>query len=288
MEFKIQKYADFLLLLVAISWGSTFVLVQNAIKDIPTFTFLAIRFFFAFLFMFIIFFKKITFDINSLKASVLLGLFNFLAYSTQTYALYYTASSIVAFITGLNVVLVPIIAFFIFKKRISVFSVIGVILAATGIYFLTLNNNLNGIGLGEILTFICAVFVALHINYTDIFSKKYNIYTLVTFQFLTISIFSLIFIPFEKNSVSFSINVISALIITIFFATIFAFLVQTYAQKFTTPTKTAVIFAMEPVSAAIFGYFNHEILTKRQILGAIFVVTAMIVAEAGGYIFKKN
>ena len=129
-----------------------------------------------------------------------MGLFNFLAYSTQTYALYYTDSSIVAFITGLNVVLVPIIAFFIFKKRISIFSVIGVILAATGIYFLTLNNNLNGIGLGEILTFICAVFVALHINYTDIFSKKYNIYTLVTFQFLTISIFSLIFVPFTKTS----------------------------------------------------------------------------------------
>ena len=277
---------DFLLLLVAISWGATFVLVQKAIADIPVFVFLSLRFFLAFLLMFIIFFKKLNFNIETLKAAIILGIFNFLVFSFQTFGLLYTSSSIVAFITGLYVILTPIIAFLLFKKTISIFAIIGTILATIGLYYLTLSDNLT-FGIGEFLTFLSAIFVALHINFTDIYSKKYNIYTLVTFQFLTIALLSVIFIPFEKGNINFSKDVVIALIVTVIFATVFAYFVQTYAQKFTSSTKTAVIFAMEPVSAAIFGYFYGEHLTYKQILGAILVITAMIITEIGEEIFKK-
>jgi len=90
---------------------------------------------------------------------------------------------------------------------------------------------------------------------------------------------SLLFTPFEKGGIVFSNNVIIALIVTVLLATIFAYFVQTYAQKFTTPTKTAIIFAMEPVSAAIFGYFYGETLSGYQIIGAILVILAMLIAE---------
>jgi len=272
------NFADFLLLLVAIFWGVTFKLVQNAIADIPVFIFLFLRFFLAFLLMFIIFLKKISFDKNSLKAAFLLGIFNFLVFSFQTFGLLYSPSSIVAFITGIYVILTPIIAFILFKKKVSFLATIGILLAFLGIYLLT-GADINNFGKGEIFTLISAIFVALHINYTDIFSKKYNIYTLVTFQFLVVGLLSLLFTPFEKGGIVFSNNVIIALIVTVLLATIFAYFVQTYAQKFTTPTKTAIIFAMEPVSAAIFGYFYGETLSGYQIIGAILVILAMLIAE---------
>ena len=280
------NFADFLLLLVALFWGATFVLVQNAIADIPVFIFLFLRFFLSFLLMIILFFKKITFEKENIKAAIMLGIFNFLVFSFQTFGLLYSPSSIVAFITGLYVILTPILAFILFKKRVSFFAIIGVLLAFLGIYLLT-GADINEFGKGEILTLISTIFVALHINYTDIFSKKYNIYTLVTFQFLVVGLLSLIFTPFEKGGIVFSNNVIIALIVTVLFATVFAYFVQTYAQKFTTPTKTAIIFAMEPVSAAIFGYFYGETLSIMQIIGAILVILAMLIAEIGESLFRK-
>jgi len=280
------NFADFLLLIVAIFWGVTFKLVQNAIADMPVFIFLFWRFFLSFLLMFILFYKKISFDKESLKAALLLGIFNFLVFSFQTFGLLYAPSSVVAFITGLYVILTPIVAFFIFKKRISPYAIIGVILAFLGIYLLT-GANIGSFGKGALYTFIATVFVALHINYTDIFSKKYNLYTLVTFQFLAVALLSLIFIPFEKGSVTFSKDVIIALTVTVLFATVFAYFIQTYAQKFTTSTKTAIIFAMEPVSAAIFAYFYGETLSLIQITGAVLVILAMLIAELGDLFFRK-
>ena len=272
------NFADILLLTVAIFWGVTFKLVQNAISDIPVFMFLFLRFFLAFLLMFIIFYKKINFNKKALKAAVILGMFNFLVFSFQTFGLLYSPSSVVAFITGLYVILTPIIASFLFGKKISLNAKIGTFLAFLGIYLLT-GANIDNFSKGEIYTFISTIFVALHINYTDIYSKKYNLYTLVSFQFLTVALLSLLFVPFEKTEITFTKDVFLALVVTVLFATVFAYFVQTYAQKFTTPTKTAVIFAMEPVSAAVFGYFYNESLNFYQILGAFLILTAMIVTE---------
>ena len=274
-----KKYADFLLVLVAVSWGATFVMVQNAIKDIPAFTFLFLRFFIAFLFMYLIFYKKINFTKETLKASVFLGIFNFGGYGFQTLALYYSPSGIVAFLTGLFVIFTPLFSFLIFKKRASKNAIFGAFLAVMGLYFLVLSDNMN-IGKGEFLALICAVFYALHVTFTDIYSKKHNIFTLVTFQFLTVAFLSLIFMPFEDlSSIHFSNQAVIAVLVTSLIATVFAFFVQTYAQQYTTPVKTAVIFALEPVTAAFFGYFNGEILSVKQIIGGILVIIAMIISE---------
>jgi drug/metabolite transporter (DMT)-like permease len=286
INFINKKNADFLLLIVAIGWGSTFILVKKAIADLPAFSFLFIRFFLSFLVMYMLFYKKIAIDKQSIIAAFVLGFFNFVAYAFQTIGLYYLPSNIVAFLTGLFVVFTPIIAFFIFKKSISLYAIIGVILSFTGIYFLT--SGKIAFSLPIILVIICAISYAFHVNFTDIYSKKYNIFTLVTFQFLAVALFSLIFIPFENRSnIHFSFTVILAIIITVLVATVFAFFVQTFAQKFTTPTRTAVIFAMEPVTASIFGYLYGENLSIKQIIGGLLVILAIIITEAGKDIIKQ-
>jgi drug/metabolite transporter (DMT)-like permease len=95
-----------------------------------------------------------------------------------------------------------------------------------------------------------------------------------------VSLLSAVFAPFEKtHGFHFTFTVIFALFITVAFATVFAFFVQTYAQRFTTPTKTAVIFALEPVCAAFLGVFFGETLLIRQIIGGALVIVSMILAE---------
>jgi drug/metabolite transporter (DMT)-like permease len=283
--------ADFLLLMVAVAWGSTFFVVQAAVNETPVYTFLFWRFFLAGLLMALISLKQLRFmNKKVLKAGMLLGLFMFLGYAFQTFALTYTYSSTVGFITGLNVVVVPFVAYLLFKQKTSVFSTLGALIAVVGLYFLTLNSEI-GFSLGEFYAFICAIMFALHIVFTGQLSRQHNIYLLVTIQFLTVGICSFVggfvlegsIVPPRTDALF-----VNAIAITVIFATIFAFWVQTAMQRFTTAAKTAIIFTIEPVSAGVFGYFfANELLSFSQIWGAVMILVGMLIAELGTYFIEQ-
>ena len=275
--------ADLLLLSVAIAWGVTFLMVQDAINSTPVYAFLFFRFGIASILMFFIAYKYLN-QINkrTIFYGVILGTFLFSAFATQTFGLLYTKSSIVAFITGLNVIFVPFLAYLVFKDHISKKVFIAAIVAVIGLYSLTMSGTLT-VGIGEFLTLICAFLFALQIIYTGKFSKEVNVFLLVLFQLITVTILSLIF-SLSLDDVTFNLSYdyafFKAVLITAIFATVYAFLIQTYMQQFTTASKTAIIFAMEPVSAAIFAYFMiSETLTSIQLSGAVLIVLATIIAE---------
>lgn len=281
--------ADVLLLLVAVAWGSTFVVVQTAVDETPVYTFLFWRFFSAAVLMGLISFKQIAaWNKEVVKAGMLLGLFMFLGYAFQTFALTYTYSSTVGFITGLSVIIVPFGSYLVFKHKASVFSLGGALIAAIGLYFLTLNSEI-GFSWGEFYAFICAIMFALHIVFTGHLSRKHNVYLLVTLQFFTVALCSLIGGFISEGSIVPPIvdkTFIDAIAITVIFATIFAFWVQTAMQRFTTAAKTAIIFTMEPVSAGVFGYlFANEILSFSQLCGAGLILLGMLLAEIGAYAY---
>ena len=280
--------ADFLLLLVAIAWGSTFFIVQDAVGETPVYTFLFWRFFLAALLMSLISYKHLK-NLNKevLKAGGVLGLFMFLGYAFQTFGLKYTFSSTVGFITGLNVIVVPFASYLIFKHKASIYSLIGAITASVGLYYLTLNSEI-GFSLGEFYAFVCAIMFALHIVFTDYLSKRHNVYLLVSIQFFTVALCSLVGgLVMDGNIMPAKVDelLINAIVITVLFATIFAFWVQTAMQRFTTAAKTAIIFTMEPVSAGVFGYFfAGELLSWMQMFGAALILGGMLIAELGSYI----
>lgn len=285
----LELRADFLLLTVAIAWGVTFLMVQDAIETVPVYAFLFWRFGIATILMAIIAYKSYqSLNKETVIYGVILGIFLFAGFATQTFGLSYTKSSIIAFLTGLNVIIVPFLAFVIFKQHVRKMVFVGSILAAIGLYLLTMSGSLS-FGLGEILGLICAAFFALQIVFTDIYSKKVDVFMLVLFQFLTVTILSLLFSLSVDNvtfSLDFDYTFLKAVIVTSIFATVYAFLIQTYMQQFTTPTKTAIIFAMEPVSAGVFGYFiGNELLNSTQIIGAIIILFSVLLAEIK---FKKE
>ena len=275
--------ADGILLLVAISWGVTFALVQDAIEEMPVYTFLFWRFGFAFLLMAVVAWKHWhKLNVPTLYASVLLGILNFSAFAFQTYGLTETLSSTVAFITGLNVIFIPFLALILFRRSVSGYAVLGALIAVMGLWLLTGQSRL-GMGVGELYTLICAVLFSLHILFTDRFVQRYDVILLVTIQFGVIALASLMTGILVDGSIvpsTYNKSFLIALVATVLFATVFAFWAQTSMQRFTTPAKTALIFTMEPLSAAVFGYlYAGEILSSVQMLGGGLMIAGVLVAE---------
>jgi len=287
---KLYEYrADLLLLSVAIAWGVTFLMVQEAIDKTPVYAFLFFRFALASILMFFIAYKHLK-EINkrTVLSGIILGSFLFSAFATQTFGLAYTKSSIVAFITGLNVIVVPFLAYLIFKDKVRKNVFIASLVAVLGLYLLTMSGALT-LGTGEFLTLICAFLFALHIIFTGKFSKEVNVFVLVLFQLVTVTILSLAFslvLDDKTFALEYDYTFYKAVIVTAVFATVYAFLIQTYMQQFTTATKTAIIFTMEPVSASIYGYaVGGEVLTSIQVFGAVLIIVATLIAELR---FKKD
>lgn len=293
MNTKLKEWgADFLLLLVAISWGCTFLIVQKAIDEEPVYLFLFWRFAIATALMALFSIKHLAnIDKKSIQGGIILGIALFLGFAFQTFGLKYTYSSTVAFITGLNVIIVPLFVFIIFKSTPSRYSNAGAIIAAIGLYYLTANTKI-GFGVGEFYTLICAFMFAGQIALTSYYVKHCNIYILVVIQLLTVTILTFFGSLFVDNQImpnEFSDLFIFAVLLTAIFATVFAFFVQTAMQRFTTPAKTAIIFTMEPVSAGIAGYFfGGEILSGLQIFGACLILFGVLVAELGTYFRKRK
>jgi drug/metabolite transporter (DMT)-like permease len=283
--------ADITLLLVTIVWGSTFVLVQNAISSLRPFSFNGIRFFIAavVLILWLVFFERKQLRLLTKKivlTGMFIGFWLFLGYATQTVGLLYTTSSKAGFITGLSVVLVPLFSMILLKQTLSKNAIIGVVIATFGLFFLTA-TDISGFNIGDMLVFICAISFALHIIFTGKFTDQFPTLLLTIIQLTTVSLLSMISSFLFENwrdtfhtNVLFSSNVYMALFITSVFATALAFLAQTNFQKFTTTTRVALIFAMEPVFAAITGFFwAHDRLTITAIFGCILIFLGMIFAE---------
>ncbi|WP_045524216.1 DMT family transporter [Neobacillus niacini] len=296
-------FADISLLFVTFIWGTTFVLVQNAISMLEPFSFNGIRFLSAaimLLFWLFLFERKqlVFFNLKMLASGVFIGFWLFLGYATQTIGLLYTTTSKAGFITGLSVVFVPLFSMFLLKQFPSRNAVIGVSIATIGLFLLTM-TDVTSLNIGDGFVFICAISFALHIIFTGKFSSKYPTLLLTVIQISTVAILSIfssfIFEDWRKSfnsEILLSQDVLIALIITSMFATALAFLIQTNFQKYTTATRVALIFAMEPVFAAIAGYYlAAERLSYSALFGCLLIFAGMIFAELPANKFpllKKN
>jgi drug/metabolite transporter (DMT)-like permease len=277
--------AEIYLLVIVIVWGSTFAIIKGVLDQIPTFTFLAYRFFLAVLILYLIFWKRIkeNIDKTALKKGSLIGIFLFLGYAFQTVGLKYTTATKAGFITGLSVVLVPIISHFFIKEKINRNSVIGVVLAFIGLWFLNYSNSFS-FNLGDFLVLLCAVSFALHIISVGLYSKKVDYVPLVIVQLATVFVLCLLIaIIFERPALnlSYSLYVWWSIVLTGVFATALAFYMQNRFQRHSTATKTAIIFSGEPIFAAVFAYFLlGEKVSLIAWAGGLLIIFGMIVSQS--------
>ncbi|MGV3487908.1 MAG: DMT family transporter [Tuberibacillus sp.] len=284
-------FADLGLLFVTFIWGSTFVVVQDAIATIKPLAFNGWRFLFAALFLMICvgFIKQkhpININMKLILSGMLLGLFLFIGYGTQTIALLYTTSSKTAFITGLSVVVVPLFSWLLLRQTPKRAALIGVAISTVGLYILTDLKSFS-FNKGDLLAFICALAFGMHIIVTAKVTTKYSSMGLTIIQLLTVSMLSFIgSLGLDGVSKTFSVApfqhfiVLFACLFTALFATAIAFLLQTSMQRYTSPTHVGLIFIMEPVFAAITALiFTDEAMSQMTIIGGILILLGMMAAE---------
>lgn len=282
--FDFKKFkASFALFFVAVVWGSTFILVKEALSISPPFSFLFFRFFLSFLLLlplYFIFKPEINFKI--LRDGFLMGICLFLAFAFQTFGLKYVEASITAFITGLYVVIAPLMSNFILKKRPSILSIFGVFLSTIGLALMTLKGSFY-MSRGQILVLVCAILYSIHIIMTDYYTRIHSILDLTVIQLGTVGILSLpLTLIYHKTFFISEIKPIFyiSLGITSIFATVLAFLVMMAYQKETNPTKACLIYATEIVAAALFSFiFASEILTLKEYFGGALIIAAIFLAK---------
>jgi drug/metabolite transporter (DMT)-like permease len=263
-------------------WGSTFVLVRDAVAQIPPFTFIAYRFLAAALLLAALRPRLAAVGSPELAAGAAAGLALFAGYGFQTVGLQYTTASNAGFITGLSVVLTPLLAGLVLRQSPGRWPATGALLAAVGLGLLSLQTL--EVRRGDALVLGCAVAFATHILLLGRYAPRLSTYRLAIVQMATAGLLGLAWAGVAGDLVvPGSAGVWVALAITSVAASAAAFLIQTRAQREVSPTRTAIIFTMEPVFAGLFGFLlASERLSARGWLGAGLILAGMLVAELGG------
>ena len=279
--------ADAALAIVALVWGTTFVVVKHALTEISTMYFLALRFAVASVCMLLIFapaYRKSAASAvwKGLRGGLVAGAFLWLGYVLQSFGLKYTSAGNSGFLTGLYIVLVPLISAAVYRRWPKAPELLGIGIASAGMVLLTIpsiDRNLH-INFGDLLTLGCAVVFALHLLVLGYYSQRERFEAVALGQIVCAAVLSTASLPIEHPRIVWSTNVIFAILLTGAFATALAFALQTWAQQYTSATRTALIFACEPVFAYVTAVLaGGERVTVTALCGGALVLAGILVVE---------
>ena len=262
--------------------------MKQALSDVSTLLFLTLRFTVAALALGLLLNKPLRTDFKqpllrnrSIRAGMLAGVFLSSGYVFQTFGLKYTTPAKAAFITGLYIPLVPLFSAMIYKKAPNPSELLGVVVAFAGMALMTVHRDLAAIGGGDLLVMICAVAYAFHILVLGRFAAESSVAIMSVVQIATAALLGAgTFWWAEPAHVTWTPPVIMALTITSLLATALAFSLQTWAQQYSSPTRTTLIFALEPLFAWATSYvLAAEVLSGRAMAGAALIMAGVILVE---------
>lgn len=274
--------ADLAIALVALIWGATFVVVKEALLDISTFLFLALRFSFAAALMALVLAPRLgRREPTSWRGGLLCGFFLFLGYALQTAGLRLTSASKSAFITGLYVVLIPLFSSFVHQIRPRAVEWAGAAMATLGTALMSCENLALQLNAGDLLTVGCAVAYSVHILAVAHYSRKMGFERLSLLQVASVALFSwLSALSLEKPQLRPSARVWFALGVTAALATALSFVLYTWAQRRTSATRAALIFALEPVFAGLTAWLvAGERWSAAGLSGAALILGGIVIVE---------
>ena len=291
-----KYFPETMLMMNTLIWGATFVIIKSALMDVSPLLFISLRFFTATLIL-LPFAFKIFRNINRqiFRDGVFLGLLYFIGFTTQTVGLKYTTATKSAFITGTFIIFTPVFQVLIERRPPAKRVLLGILLALTGLIFLTSKgDSLLGVfseisesfNIGDFLTLLCALFFALYLVYLDIITKRNDYKPLVFLQIAVTGIlgllFSFLFNGWEIETIefSFSSSLLFAVLYTSIFATVLTTTIQTKYQKFVTPSVAGIIFSFEPIFAAVFAFFVlNEKISNFGLIGCALIFAGLLVSE---------
>jgi drug/metabolite transporter (DMT)-like permease len=282
--------ADFLLFLTAMIWGAAFVAQRMGMDHVGPFLFNGIRFGLGCISLWPLIwlrekkgFKETVFQASDLKtvlkAGLIAGVLLFAGSTLQQVGIIYTTAGKAGFITGLYVVIVPILGL-IWKQRPGPGVWIGAFLAAVGLYFLSITEELT-IAYGDFLVLLCAMVFALHVLAIGWLAPRVDCIKLASAQFGVNSILSLMVAVFvEDISWQGIMDGLLPILYGGFMSAGVAYTLQVVAQKDAPPAHASIILSLESVFAALSGWIIlDEQLTCRAILGCVLMFAGMLAAQ---------
>jgi drug/metabolite transporter (DMT)-like permease len=277
------------LLAVAIIWGSGFVASDIAVGFFTAYQVLALRFGLSAVCLGLAFPGRLgRISRFSWQSGLMVGVFLYLAFLFQTVGLVYTTPARNAFLTAVNVIIVPYIGLLLYRRPIDRYGTAGAFIAAAGVGLISLNLDLS-VNIGDLLTLVCAIGFAFHIFFTgEQLRRGAHAIDLTIAQMvvaaglggIVATITTLAGIGDAKGGATWQQS-LGAVVYLAVFSTTLAFLLQTVSQKTTPATRAAVIMCTESVFGALFSaLLLKERLSVRTIIGATLVFAAVLIAEA--------
>lgn len=287
-----QRYANMLLGLVAFIWGATFTVIHEVVASVPALMLLTLRFGFAALALLPILRQQPVLDRRGLKISTLLGLFLFVGYAAQTFGLYYTTPARSGFITGLSVLIVPLLSFLLGQQpplRTVVgigFALIGLVIFSWGCFLPAFQctdtqSSTAWLYLGDALTLGCALAFAIHIIAVGRWVPTLPVLPVNIIQMCVVAgLAALIAVLTGGIKLNLSWETWGSILFLGLIGTSFTYTLQLKLQQFTTPTHTALVFALEPVFATLCSWlWSNEVLTSALWTGGSLILLGVIISE---------
>jgi drug/metabolite transporter (DMT)-like permease len=281
------RRAELLLLAITVVWGSTFVVTKELIVLNSPFFYTALRFLLAAGLLYLPFRRRCShLPSSTWRHGGILGALLFIGFVLQTVGIIYTTASKAAFFTGMLVPFTPIVHFIaqrIFRlerRALRLGNLLGVASAAVGLYLLTSPAG-AAMNSGDFMNLLSAAFFACFIVYLDTVPATTDKVAMTYVQFLTCGAMALVAAPVcEDIAVSFSGGTIAGFLYLTVFATVITMWVQNRYQGETTPTRAAVIFAVEPVVAAVLAYLvRDEQIGFLGVIGGAVIFCGLLLSE---------
>jgi drug/metabolite transporter (DMT)-like permease len=272
--------AELALAMVTAIWGSTFVVVKAALDQIAPLPFLALRFVIAALALALIWrgaLKTKAAWVPGLCAGCLL----FGAYVFQTVGLETTTPSKSAFLTGMSIPMVPLVGSIVYRSKPRLIEVFGILVASGGMALMTWPSGRLALAQGDLFSLLCALVFALHIVFIGHYTRLLGFRPLALVQVATAALLACAVTGFTRpRNVHVTPQVMAAVLVTGLLATALAFSVMAWAQQYTSATRAALIFSLEPVVAWFTSWLlNGEVLNGRAETGAALILAGVLLVE---------
>lgn len=283
--------AELLLFLVATIWAGTFPIVKFSMSTIPPFYFVGIRFLIGSILFTLIFFNRLKLrEAGIIQAGLMLGIFQTIGFVTQTIGMVYTTASNSALITGVTILIVPLAQYLILKKPVVKENWIGIAIVTVGLFLLT-QPHISGVNIGDAITLLCPIAWAFYIIYVDVYTKKYDISTLIFLQLWITAIvcFAIGAAAEDFSSIAFSQNELLSLAYMGIAATLVTTILLNRYQKETSPIRASIIYTWEQPAAVILAViFINEKFGYAQLIGGALMIAGILYSEISGYLKLKK
>lgn len=279
------------LVIITLVWGTTFTVTKSSLEYVPPLYFLAWRFSVAAAGLILLNLRQLgTLNRDELIGGAIVGLTMAAGYIAQTVGMLYSTATKAGFITGLAVILVPLVGAVFFRRRPPLAVYLTALVAAGGLALLSLDFSQGvGINQGDFYLLLCALAFAFYILYLGKYASRCRVLMLTLVQVAVTAVLCWAASLLIEEPVPFSAQVWTGLIYLALAATILTTAGQTWAQRLVSPEKAALVFTLEPVFAAVFAMLLlDERLPLLGFLGSALIMVGIICAELGSWKGKQQ